>query len=142
MNIQEYMQDGAGYQARAVLMALQGKIGDGIEDSWDNIYKCYRADIRIGRWENCREQGYVISLSNGDMKQLNVIWYEHRNSDSICAVKWLQNTLNTPTISTAEFGEVFKDKYDVSISLGHGEYQDMADWIYDEIETHWNNKGE
>ena len=142
MDIRNYMIDGAGFQARAVLASLQGRIGDGIEESWDSERKYYKAEIHIGRWENCREQGYVISLRNESCKQMNFIWYGHRNSDSICVVKWEQMTLNMPTIVTAEFGDVFKDKFDVSFMADYGEYRKVSDWIYDELVAHWNNKGE
>ena len=67
----------------------------------------------VARWENCREQGYVISLRLPTYsKQLNIAFFEHRNTDSICAIVWEQRTLNSPTIETAEFGDVYKTKWD------------------------------
>jgi hypothetical protein len=140
MLLKDYLQDGADHQARAVLMALQG-IGD-IESSWDNEFKRYTAELNVARWENGREQGYVISLlryrkAPPSSDQLNIAFFEHRNSDSIHAVKWLQHTFNSPTIDTAEFGEVYKTKFDTSFQVGPGEYEKMANWIFEQFEEFW-----
>lgn len=126
-----YMQDGAGYQARAVLMMLQGIIK---EDGYTAF-----EEPTVARWENCREQGYVISTHCFKAKnQLYIAFFEHRNSDSICAVKWNEPyMLNSPTIDTADFGgTVYKDKFDVSFSVGYGEVAKMAEWINDQIEEY------
>jgi len=137
-NILHYNEDGANKQAQATLAFLQYFIGDGIETSWNSEYHCYDADIRVARWENCREQGYVVTLRSKDYKQqLNVAFFEHRNSDSICAIKWFQNTLNSPTIHTADFGEVYKDKYDTSHDVGYGEAAKMAEWVKNQLELFW-----
>ena len=74
---------------------------------------------------------------NAENKHLTIAFYEHRNSDEICAIKWLQNTMNPPTIDTAKFGDIYKDKYDVSHSVSHGQAADMADWIYEQLCDHW-----
>lgn len=135
-NLSNYQEDGANYQAKAVLAFLQ-RIAD-IEESWNKEEKRYEAEPKISRWENCREQGYVVSLRSKDYKrQLNIIFFEHRNSDSICAVKWEQVTINAPTIDTAEFGDVYKDKYDTSHSVGYGKVSEMADWIAKELKEFW-----
>lgn len=119
--------------ARAVLMFIQPKAQ--IEDSWNGTY--YENVIQVGRWENCREQGYVLSLANRQYSQLNIAFFEHRNSDSICAVKWEQSSMNSLTIETAVFGDVYKNKHDVSHSVGWGQVVEMAEWIIDEFNKHW-----
>ena len=133
-----YMNDGAGYQAKAVLAYMEGY--DGIEDSWNDKIKRYDANPKVSRWENCREQGYVVFMRSkaSPNKQINIAFFEHRNSDNICAVKWEQNTLNAPTIDTAKFGNIYKDKYDVSHEVGYGKAQEMAEWIYEQLATFWN----
>jgi hypothetical protein len=131
-----YFNDGADNQAQAVRAFL----GDfEIEASWNDIHSEYEANIRTGRWENCREQGYVLSLLNKDRVQLNIAFFGHRNSDSIHAVKWEQNTLNSPNIDNAKFGGVYKDKFDTSFNVRYGEIRKMAEWIEDELEKHWND---
>ena len=126
----------ANYQARAVLAYLQGN--DGIEESYDKELRRYKAEPEVNRWHNCREQGYVISLRDERFsRQLNIAFFEHRNSDQICAIKWEQKTLNPPTIDNAEFGDVYKTKYDVSHEVGYGEASAMADWIMGELKSFW-----
>jgi len=136
--LQHYLKDGAGSQARAVLMHLQGR--GNIESSWDDQFKNYRAKIQVARWENCREQGYVVMLNNRKHDQLNIAFFEHRNSDSIHAIMWMQNTINSPTIDTAKFNfgeqQVYKDKYDTSHSVSYHQYAEMGDWIFDRL-TEW-----
>ena len=135
-----YHNDGANKQAQAVLAMLQydsPQIDFG--NTWDSI--------RLARWENCREQGYVLSLKSPEKKvwkDLHIAWFEHRNSDSIHAIKWEQNALtNSPTIDTAKFGDqVYSDKYDTSFSVGYGEILTMAQWIKSELETWHEEKKE
>lgn len=134
-DLKNYLQDGANYQARAVLMILQRM--SNIEESWDDTYKKYDAEIKVARWENCREQGYVISLKDKNYKQLNIAFFEHRNSDSIHALKWVQSSINSLTIENAEFGDLYKDKYDTSYSVGYGEFDKMANWIIQQLTEHW-----
>ncbi len=82
INVNDYMLDGADYQARAVLAFLQSN-DNLIEDSWNTERGKYEANINIGRWENCREQGYVLSMMSQNRRQINIAFFEHRNSDSI-----------------------------------------------------------
>jgi hypothetical protein len=135
--LNDYMKDGANHQAKAVMAFIQPFE---IEKSWNSDRGRYDAEHKISRWENCREQGYVIMLNcyaKGGSKQLNIAFFEHRNSDSICAVKWEQVTMNSPTIETAEFGDVYKDKYDVSHSVGYGKILEMAEWIEEQMTNFW-----
>ena len=142
--LRNYLRDGAGSQARAVLTHLQG-LGE-IESSWSDKNKEYRASIRVSRWENCREQGYVVMLRNVNFDQLNIAFFEHRNSDSIHAIMWKQNTINSPTIETANFQcdgkEVYKDKFDTSHFVSYGQYVAMAEWIHSQLSDYWNTCGD
>lgn len=131
MELRHYMQDGAGYQARAVLAALQG-MGE-IEDSWDNTFKCYKADIKVARWDNGREQGYVVSLRNSHNDQLNICFAEHRNSDAIALVKWYQTMLNDPNIDNSDYVQ----GQHVTNSFLHGDYVSAAAWVFDNLKVHW-----
>lgn len=137
-NLENYLQDGANYQARATLMYLQRFCN--IEESWNDTYKTYDAQIKVSRWENCREQGYIVSLFNKKREQMNIAFFEHRNYDGICAIKWIQNSINSLTIYNAKFGDIYKDKYDLSYSVDHGKAKEMADWIMRQLTQHWNEK--
>jgi len=108
IRIDNYLNDGAGWQARAVLAYLQGNIFRLTDD------KYYKKDmsISVGRYENCREQGYVFSLSfygQSDGKpshfQRNYAVYQHRNSDQIIVLISNAFTINTPGID-----EMWSDK--------------------------------
>lgn len=139
-SLNNYHNDGANRQAQAVLAFVQYLIGDGIEASWDDEWKRYTADIEVARWENCREQGYILYLNapQYSSNQLNIAFFEHRNSDSICAIKWHQWGINSLTINTADFGdECYSDKYDTSYDVRYGEAYKMATWIVKEFTTHW-----
>jgi hypothetical protein len=130
--------DGANYQARAVLAYLSHH--DGIEKSWDKEAKCYLARPEVDRWHNCREQGYIVYLRSLDRsRQLNIAFFEHRNSDSICAVKWEQTSLNPINIGNATFaGSAYAtDKYGTSHDESYGNASDMANWIFKELEKFW-----
>ena len=84
--------------------------------------------------------------------QLNIAFFEHRNSDNICAVCWEQVTVNPPSIdlfNEAPFPtdaaifppEVYVDKFDVSHSVSPGRPQEMAHWIQDQVDTFIQEKG-
>ncbi len=123
-------------QAEAVLAYLSDS--DGIDESWNDETKDYDAMPKVAEWHNGRERGFVITMRSGDHKrQINIAFFEHRNSDNICAVMWEQRTMNPPTIINAEFGDVYKDKWDVSKSVSVGECMEMADWIREQLIEFW-----
>ena len=128
MKLTNYLQDGACNQARAVLPFIHTEI----EESWNNNIRDYETYISVGRQENAREQGYVVSIKT-DHKQLNIAFFEHRNSDNIHALGWEQYSLNTITLNDAEFGDLYKDKYDTTFNVAYGEITKLADWINEEF---------
>ncbi len=133
--LNQYLNDGANYQARGVLCVLQRMT---IEESWNDQYHKYDAEPMVARWENCREQGYVVSLRAGNGKQLHVAFFEHRNTDAICALRWEQNLTNSPTIDTADFGDkCYSDKWDISHQVGCEQFSEMAAWIEGELTEFW-----
>lgn len=135
-NLFQQNEDGACAQAKAVRAYLAAN--DGIEESWSSEFKRYQAEPKISRWENGREQGYVVWMRSAKYdRQINIAFFEHRNSDEICAIEWEQCTINAPTIDSAQFGDVYKTKYDVSYSVGHGEAACMANWIFERLTAFW-----
>lgn len=128
--------DGANFQAQAVLALLRYNIGDGIEASWDDAHKRYMAEPRVVRYDNCREQGYVVYLRSRDYQhQINVAFYEHRNSDSICAVVSAERTLNAPRLG--DMTKAMGDKWDVAHSVGVGRVAEMAEWVARQLLDFW-----
>jgi len=135
VTLKNYMNDGAHPSARAVLALLSWFE---IEESWDSERNEYLAEVAVNRWHNCREQGYVLSLRSKHYgRQLNIAFFEHRNSDSIHAIKWEQLTLNPPTIDTADFGDVYETKWDTSFSVNYNQHYDMSKWIREQLTDFW-----
>jgi len=130
-----YLQDGAGNQAKAVLAFLQGR---NIENSWSDNFNEYSAKVNIARWENGREQGYVIWLQNKmATKQMNIAFFEHRIGDTIVAWAWVKDTYgSSPTIK-----DYPEDDCDLgSINLNYGEASKMADQIWEQATIFWSTK--
>lgn len=121
IEVKNYLMDGAKGVARAVLAYMQDIIGE----IGDRVF--------VSRWHNGREEGYVFYAHKGG-EQLNIAVFEHRNSDDICAVKWFQSTgSNPPNIYTADFGDAYKDKNDVSFRVPYANAFDMASWVVNEF---------
>jgi hypothetical protein len=138
VKLESYFEDGACVAAQAVMVLAKGM--STIDSSWNSEYKEYDAKIKVARWENCREQGYVFFLRSKDyQRQLNVAFFEHRNSDSICAVKWEQITGNaSPNIDMLVAQEdVYTDKWDVSHTVSYNEHYQMAEWIVKQFNDFW-----
>lgn len=134
MNIKDYMQDGADMQARCVLCYLQVN-APGVEENIDAT--------EVGRFENCREQGYCVSVAKKG-KQLNIIFFEHRNGDNLCAVEWIEKPglINTPTLDAPGLKKSpwYNDKFAVSKEVPYMHIQEMGDWIVDELNNFLKDK--
>lgn len=140
VNVLHYHADGANRQAQGVLAMFQYLLCDGIEDSYNEEYNCYDAEIKVARWENCREQGYILSLNapRYSSNQLNIAFFEHRNHDGICALKWEQYALNTINIDTIKDG-AYESKWDSDYEVKYGEAFKMAKWIHKEFTNYWRD---
>ncbi len=104
--IQQYLNDGASRQSRVVLAMVAEMIGEGFNKSWDDIFKRYTAETYVGRWENCREQGYSIRLiTKGFRDSLTLVFTNERNSDGIVVYEFVDDNnspmgfINSPTIN-------------------------------------------
>ena len=129
-DINFYNNDGANWQAQAVLAYLRTYAHEFIEETYDNERGCYDATISVGRFENCREQGYIVSVRYKG-QQRNYAFYEHRNFDTICVVKFDQQTNDTPTLE--DVCDKMEDKYDYTISFKCGQILECGEWIGGDI---------
>lgn len=130
IDINTYLNDGANWQAQAVLAYLKGQKPYILDETWDSEHHIYNANLYVGRYENCREQGYVFSiLYKGN--QRNYAVYEHRNSDELCVVVFDKQTINTPTLE--DVIDVMKDKYDVTNSFSCGDIKTCGDYIANDM---------
>ena len=122
--LNSYLADGACPQARAVLALVSGDA--------DLISEDESANPSVARFENCREQGYVISMPDkAHRKQINVMFFEHRNSDDIVIIKWVGTpTINTPTLANVPEDHPWREsKYYNDGSFAHGEILPAATYI-------------
>ena len=136
---------------RAVETAILSLLGvhDGIEASWCDERKRYLAEPKYADYWNGREAGYAITLDNLFMRdrasllQLNIVFFEHRNSDNLCALLWESGvTINPPTIEdvTANKPEYAEDKYATDVTFAYNELVEFADWIHAQMENWWETK--
>lgn len=132
--IENYLHDGANWQAQCVLAYLRHQVDVILEERFDSSSKFrHTASISVGRYENCREQGYVFSLCDWlTHKQMNYCVYEHRNCDSMCIIKFELNTMNTPTMAAVWKGR--KDKYDYDKAFSYGDIVECGKWLVKEMQ--------
>lgn len=128
------------HQAWAVLHYLAGREPDFAEYK-DGYYAIW---LETAPWYNGRERGFVISMAKSiGGKAIHIAFFEHRNSDSICALRCVTSDfgMNPPTLQS--HGEAFyptDNKFDdIAFSVGPGEIGKMADWIYDQLKEHYQN---
>ena len=121
-DIENYLNDGADWQARCVLAYIYGNYATFLDTH------LMKPKIKVGRFENCREQGYVFTLYDGktDKQLMHYAVYEHRNSDSLCVLKQKIFTIDTPSAADMFGG---RGKYDYDKSFGCGSISDCGDWI-------------
>lgn len=117
------MNDGANWQAVCVLAYLRSHVYVEVKNAIASLY--------VGRYENGREQGYVITLRVGFDLQRNYVVYEHRNFDGICIKIFDEWTLNTPTLE--ECLKHFRDKWDVDKEFECGHVIEAAQCIENDI---------
>lgn len=130
IDIEKYLNDGACYQARIVLNILAMKKYEIIEKTYNYEHSFYMGDILVGRFENCREQGYVFTLRYKKVCK-NYLVYEHRNTDSLCLIMNDTHTINTPTFEQMWKGKESSSDYDMSFSYGN--WNDCAEFIKNDM---------
>lgn len=130
INIESYMNDGANWQAQCVLACLRAQVGAITELAWDANAHRSDAEVVVGRYENCREQGYVFSLQYEYKTILHIAVYEHRNSDNLIVIVFKANVINTPNVDV-----VMKDrgKYDYTKSFKCGQIEECTEYIVDKM---------
>lgn len=134
IDIENYLNDGANEQAVAVLAFLRGAKDSILEPSRDEKWG-YRAYFEVGRYENCREQGYVFSIF-WKGKQKNYAVYEHRNSDELIVLISNVCTINTPSVKDmwADKGEN-PSKYDYDKEFEYGDILGCVEWIKNDMKA-------
>lgn len=131
MRLENYLCDGACWQAVAVMAYLRGHyiLPDFV---YNNEHHYYEATADICRFDNCREQGYVLMIRYYGY-QKNYAFYEHRNSDRLCVVAFEKDTFYD--VCHNDVMEAMKDKWDFTKSFSFGEIVECGSWIVKDIET-------
>jgi len=130
------MEDGANWQAQSVLAYLRVTKNNAIDKTWNKEFREYDARVEVGRYENCREQGYIFSVQyNGE--QRNYCVYEHRNSDDLCVVVFDAVTINTPT-NDMVFEAMGDSKWNYTKAFPCGQIMECGDYILDNMKK-WIN---
>jgi len=135
-NIENYMHDGANWQAQSVLAYLRAMKENAIDDTWNKEFHKYDASVEVGRYENFREQGYIFSVRYKG-KQRNYCVYEHRNSDDLCVVVFDGVTINTPTLKMVcrAMGD---SKWNYTKAFPCGQITACGDYIFDDMKNFIN----
>jgi len=125
---------GINYQAMAVLSYLEG-----MEPDFADYENGYKVNFKTVPWYNGRESGFCVSMQEQLYKGnwIHIAVFEHRNSDSICALVWETKTSywNHPLEDENIFDAAYKgtSKYDVAFSVSPGEIGAMADFVYAQL---------
>lgn len=138
MYVKDYLNDGADWQSQMVLAYVRAHANQAVEKSYDENIGEYGINIRVGRYENGREQGYVFTIdtiSYGKYLQKNYAVYEHRNSDTLCVLISTKRTfVNTPSVDDmwADKSEN-ASKYNVDKTFSCGDALACGEFIIDDI---------
>ena len=130
INVESYMNDGANWQAQAVLAYIRSQQFRVREATSKQLI--IDPEIQVGRFENCREQGYVFRLRFGVNILKNYAVYEHRNSDELIVLESTNETLNTPSIEEMFNG---RGKYDYDHGFEYGDIVSCGDYIIEDMEN-------
>ena len=88
---------------------------------------------------NCREQGFVISVMVGS-QTLHLAFFEHRNSDELCALKWKGGGHIAGGWRPGDIPEgVFPDKWTHAATWPYMSIVDATEWAMRQIETFIEN---
>lgn len=141
-DIKNYLQDGANWQAQAVLAYIRANYDYILEHSTASEYGYRHADLYVGRYENCREQGYVFSIRYKG-KCRNYAVYEHRNSDTLIVLISNCLTINTPSVDEMWSDHAdengYASKYDYDMGFKNGKIVDCGDYIIKDIRKFIND---
>ena len=144
ISLENYLYDGAGWQARAVMTYLQSRV----ECILDKLYtgdpwSPYNGGVFLEHYNYGREKGYVFSVRYKHLHQVNYAVYEHCISDEICVVKSNAFTDHPDGWDGKEWSKYEHDKnfaYGEVVKCGEWIEDDMCvnlnEWIYEEKKKH------
>ena len=135
VQVDKYLDDGANWQAQSVLDYLRSLYSWVVNETYNKEGNYNEATFTVGRYENCREQGYVFSLRYKG-KQRNYAVYEPRNSDNLVVVVFDKLTINTPY--GEDVWDNMEDKYDYTKAFSCGQIVECGDYIIEDAQKFIN----
>ncbi|MAZ56858.1 hypothetical protein CL653_03635 [bacterium] len=142
-DLESYMRDGADANVRAILCLIQAMDGHFIESSWDVKISDYKGKLRVGRWENGREQGYVMTCVHPlTVQQFNIAIFNHRSSDMIFGLEWESSiTMNSPTLADVpETHGYTNSSTNVDRSFIYNAHYECAEWVKEAFDEWWTEQ--
>lgn len=126
--LENYLYDGAGWQARAVMCYLQSRVEVILDKTYTgDAWMPYKGKAFINQYHYGREKGYVFSVYyNGH--QANYAVYEHCVADCICVVKGNAITEHSDGWDGKEWS-----KYDHDKEFSYGETTKCGEWIEEDM---------
>jgi hypothetical protein len=124
VNLENYLYDGAGWQARAVMCYLQSMVEVILDKTYTGeAWMPYDGKLFINQYHYGREKGYVFSVRYKN-HQANYAVYEHCVADCICVVKGNALTEHSDGWDGKEWS-----KYDHDKEFSYGETTKCGEWI-------------
>lgn len=126
--LENYLYDGAGWQARAVMCYLQSRVEVILDKTYTgDAWMPYKGQMFLNQYHYGREKGYVFSVRyNGH--QANYAVYEHCVADCICVVKGNALTDHSDGWDGKEWS-----KYDHDKEFSYGEATKCGEWIEEDM---------
>ena len=118
------------------LLICELQKNNAMSNTWNDENKMYLADVFVGRYENCREQGYIFSVRYKG-KQRNYVVYEHRNSDQLCVVAFDAFSIGTPQKELV-WDAMGDNKWNYTKAFGFGETVSCGDYIVENMKEFIN----
>lgn len=118
-------------QVEAIVASIKDHLANALHDDFPRRYL-----PTIHRWYNCREQGYIVTAKinqglDNYKAPLQILFYEHRNSDIVCIWDWEEAYFYPP----CTWGEVnaktthLTSKWDYPHHVSYGEFEEAGLWI-------------
>jgi hypothetical protein len=108
----------------------------------------YEVRFETKPWYNGRECGFMLSMGNGILGHrgkeiIHIAVFEHRNSDSICCLKWTNDSFYWNSYN-GDFSDAYqgKNKWNVAFSANYGEIGKVAEWIMNTLEVFYSSNWE
>jgi hypothetical protein len=134
-----HKNDGASATVQSILPLIRDQLEN--EISWCD-HDSYRMP-QCHRYHNCREQGYTLIFKRniGELEpNLNIVIYQHRNSDQICLIVWEHTHHYPPTQASLIAEGIFEKKSDYTAIFEYNEGDAVARYVTHRVSEYYAQK--